>query len=87
MLGNIHNEVLQWFIKCLLLLMKIRTDAPGLRRYIYSPIVRVDWELHTSLLSYMSQVYALLITWVELEKKRWTLHSAVTSIEVAEACM
>ena len=62
MLGNIHNEVLQCFIRCLLLLMKIRTNAPGLRRYIYNPNVREEWELHTSLLSYMSQVYALLIT-------------------------
>ena len=34
MLGNIHNEVLQCFINGLLLLMRIRTDAPGLRRYI-----------------------------------------------------
>ena len=33
MLGNIHNEVLQCFIKCLLLLMKIITNEPGLRRY------------------------------------------------------
>ena len=61
MLGNIDNEVLQCFIKCLLLLMKIRTNAPGLRRYIYSPNVREEWELHTLLLSYMSQVYALRI--------------------------
>ena len=62
MLGNIRYEVLQCFIKCLLLVMRIRTDAPGLRRYIYSPIVREEWELHMSLLLYMSQVYALLIT-------------------------
>ena len=62
MLGNVHNEVLQCFIRCLLLLMKIRTDAPGLRCYIYSPNVHEEWELHTSLVSYTSQVYALLIT-------------------------
>ena len=67
MLGNIHNEVLQCFIKCLVLLMKTRTNAPSLRRYIYSPNVREKWELHTSLLSYMSQVYALLITLYENE--------------------
>ena len=42
--------------------MKIRTNALGLRRYIYSPNVREEWELLTSLVSYMSQVYALLIT-------------------------
>ena len=63
--GNIQNGVLQCFINCLLLPMRIRTDAPGLRCYIvlvYSPIVSEEWELHKSLLSYMSQVYALLIT-------------------------
>ena len=56
MFGNIHNKVLQCFINCLLLLMRIRTNAPGLRRSIYRPIVREEWELHMSLLSYISQV-------------------------------
>ena len=77
MLGNIHNEVLECFIECLLLLIKIRseirTDAPGLRRYIYSPNVRGKWELHTSLLSYMRQVYALVITFRTIIKFNYTI--------------
>ena len=39
-----------------------------LQCYIYSPIVREEWELHMSLLSNMSQVYALLPTLPLLDK-------------------
>ena len=56
MMGNSQNGVLQCFVYCLLLLMRIRTDAPGLTRYINSPIVYEEWELRTSLLWYMRQV-------------------------------
>ena len=62
MMGNSQHGALQCFIYCLLSLIRFRTDAPGLRRYIYSPIVYGEWELRTSLLWYKRRVYALLIT-------------------------
>ena len=48
--------------------MRIRTDVPGLRYYMYSWIVDGEWELRTSLLSYMHPFYPLLITlwWLTL---------------------
>ena len=74
MMGNSQNERLQCFIHCLLLLMRIRTDSPSLRHYIYITIVCEDWELSVPLLSYMRQVYALLITIFKKVRKVEKIH-------------
>ena len=63
MLGNIHNEVLQCFNKCLLLLMRIRTDAPGLGRYIYT--------------NFMWRVGVTYVTLIVCEPSVWVAHKKV----------